>query len=273
VGTIIVDPMTVGGTLSPSVMACAGNNSGTIYLSGDTGTIQGWQYSTDGFNWISLTNTTDSLMYVNLSQTTYYRAIVLSGVCAPALYSSVDTITISPMTVAGTVMGSTATCEGTGSGNLTLTGYTGTIGTWETSPDGITWTANANTTATEAWSNPADTVYYHVIVTSPGCPSDTSTVGSIIVYPKPVAGFTSTTVCEGNPTVFTDATTIASGGILFHSWDFGDNDASVGTNPSHTYAAPGVFNVSLVVISDHNCSDTANGIATANALPSATITA
>lgn len=273
VGTIIVDPATVGGTTSPNALVCAGMNGGTIYLTGDTGVVQGWQYSTDGFNWISLTNTTDSLVYVNLTQTTYYRAIVLSGVCSPAQYSSVDTITVSPMTVAGTISGSTATCEGTGSGTLTLTNYTGTIFAWETSPDGVNWTLVPNNTATEAWSNPVDTVYYHVILASPGCPIDTSSIGSVIVYAKPVAAFTATTVCDGSATNFTDNTTLAAGGIQFHSWDFGDNDASVGTNPIHNYAAPGVYPVSLIIISDHNCSDTALGTATVNALPSASITA
>jgi gliding motility-associated-like protein len=273
VGTIIVDPVTVGGTTSPSVMVCAGINSGTIYLTGETGVIQGWQYSTDGFNWIGLANTADSLQYVNLTQTTYYRAIVLSGVCTPAQYSSVDTITVSPMTVAGSISGSAATCEGTGSGTLTLSGNTGAVTDWESSNDGITWSSLGNTTTSQSWNNPVDTVYYHAIVTSPGCPSDTTSAVAVIVYAKPVAAFTSTTVCDGNATNFTDNTTLAAGGIMFHNWNFGDNDASVATSPVHTYATAGTYNVSMIVVSDHNCSDTAVGTAVVNALPSATITA
>lgn len=273
VAVINVDPATVGGTTSPNAIVCSGTNSGTIYLTGDTGTVQSWQYSTDGFNWITLANTTDSMMYVNLTQTTYYRAVVLSGVCAPAQYSSIDTITVSPNTVPGTVSGSTAVCEGTGSGTLTLTGYTGNILAWETSADGVNWTFTANNTATQSWNNPTDTVYYHVIVNSPACPVDTSSVGVVIVYPKPVAGFTATTVCDGNATMFTDNTTIASGGLQFHSWDFGDNNASVAANPVNNYAAPGTYNVTLIVVSNLGCSDTATGTAVVNALPSSSITA
>lgn len=274
VGTIIVDPATVGGTTSPNALVCAGANGGTIYLTGDTGSVIRWEYSTDGGNnWIAVSNTSDSLVYANLIQTTMYRAVVLSGVCAPPQYSSVDTITVSPVTVPGTVSGSTTTCEGTGSGVLTLTGNNGTILGWESSTDGITWTPIANTGSTQAWSNPSDTTWYHVIVLSGGCPADTSTAGMITVYAKPVAGFTSTVVCDGNATVFTDTTTIAAGGILFHSWNFGDNDASVATSPTHLYGAAGTYNVSMIVISDHNCSDTASAVVTVNALPSSTITA
>lgn len=274
IGSVIVDPATVGGTTSPNALVCAGSNGGTVYLTGDTGTVLRWEYSTDGgSNWIAVSNTTDSLVYVNLTQTTLYRAVVLSGVCSPPQYSSVDTITVAPITVPGTVSGSTATCEGSGSGVLTLTGNNGTIIGWESSTDGITWTPIANTSSTENWSNPLDTTYYHVIVLSNGCAADTSTVGTITVYAKPVAAFTSTTVCEGNATAFTDATTIAAGGILFHSWTFGDNDASVAASPVHTYNAAGTYNVSLIVVSDHNCSDTSSASVTVNALPAAAITA
>lgn len=275
VGLITVDPATVGGTTSPNALVCSGNNGGTIYLTGDTGNVVRWEYSTDGGNnWIAVSNTTDSLVYVNLTQTTLYRAVVLSGVCAPPQYSSVDTITVAPLTIPGTVSGSTSTCEGSGSGVLTLSGNNGTILGWESSTDGgLTWTAIPNNTSTENWSNPSDTTWYHVLVLSPGCPIDTSTVGVITAWAKPVAAFTATTVCEGNATAFTDMTTIAAGGILLHSWDFGDNDASVAASPVHVYAASGTFNVSMIVISDQNCSDTATASVTVNALPSAAITA
>ncbi len=275
VGVIIVDPATVGGTTSANNTVCSGVNGGTIYLSGDTGVIQRWEFSIDGGNnWMALSNTTDSLVYVNLTQTTFYRAVVLSGVCAPAQYSTVDTITVNPVSNAGSISGSTSTCMGTGSGTLTLNGYTGSILNWNFSNDGgITWTPIGNVTASQNWSNPLDTTWYIAIVQSGVCAADTSASAVLIVYPKPVAGFTAPTVCNGMPTVFTDTTSIASGGILFYNWDFADNNASVATNPIHTYALPNTYNVSLIVVSDHNCSDTILQNVIVNALPSSTITA
>lgn len=275
VGTIIVDPATVGGTTSPSASVCAGTNGGTIYLTGDTGNVIRWEFSVDGGNnWMALSNTTDSLVYTNLTQTTMYRAVVQSGVCAPPQYSSVDTITVSPVSVAGSVSGGTAVCEGTGSGVLTLTGNTGSVSDWLSSTDGgATWTPIGNTSATQSWSAPTDTTWYEVIVQSGVCPADTTASAVIIVYPKPVAAFTAPTVCLGDATTFTNTSAIASGGILFNNWTFGDNDASVAMNPVHTYATANTFNVMLIVVSDNNCSDTANGTVTVNGLPAATITA
>jgi len=175
IGVIMVDPPTVGGITSANALVCAGVNGAVIHLTGDTGSVLHWEFSTDGGNnWIAVNNTTDSLTYLNLTQTTEYRALVQSGVCSPALYSSTDTITVSPMTVGGTISGSTATCEGTGNGLLTLSGYVATILGWETSTDGgLTWSPTPNNTDTLSWTNPADTVWYHVLVSSGACGLDT----------------------------------------------------------------------------------------------------
>jgi gliding motility-associated-like protein len=275
VAVVIVDPATVGGTVSPNDTVCSGVNGGTIYLTGDTGVVQRWEFSIDGGNnWMALSNTTDSLVYVNLTQTTLYRAVVLSGVCGPAQYSSVDTITVNPISNAGTISGSANVCEGTGSGTLTLSGYTGSIVDWLMSNDGgVTWTAIGNTTATQSWSNPTDTTWYIAVVQSGVCSADTTASAVVIVYPKPVASFTAPTVCNGQPTVFTDGTTITTGGIMFYNWNFADNDASVAANPIHTYANANTYNVSLIVVSDHNCSDTVTQPVIVNPLPSSTITA
>ncbi len=273
VGTIIVDPITVAGVLTDNDTVCAGSNGDTLRLNGYTGNIIRWEMSTDGNNWISLTNTTDSLVYTNLTQTTYYRVLVQSGVCAPALYSNIDTITVSPFTVSGALSGNAAVCEGTGNGTITLSGQTGAVVDWIVSTDnGVTWTPVGNTTTSQTWSNPTDTTWYQAIVQSGGCLADTTSSAIITVYPKPVAAFTSTPVCEGGVTTFVNSTTVASGGILFQNWDFGDNNASVAASPSHTYGASGNFNVTLIVVSNNNCSDTATGVAIVNANPSADIT-
>ncbi|MEO5641734.1 MAG: gliding motility-associated C-terminal domain-containing protein [Bacteroidia bacterium] len=274
VAVIIVDPATAGGTTSASTTVCSGANGGTIYLTGDTGVVQRWEFSVDGGNnWMALSNTSDSIVYVNLTQTTMYRAIVLSGVCAPAQYSSVDTITVNPVSNAGSISGAAPTCEGTGSGTLTLTGYTGTISDWLISTDaGITWTSTGNTTAAQNWSNPVMTTWYIAVVQSGVCSADTSAPVVLTVYPKPVASFTALTVCNGMPTVFTSTSTIASGGIMFYNWNFADNDASVAANPVHTYVNANTYNVSLIVVSNNNCSDTITQAVIVNALPSSVIT-
>lgn len=167
-----------------------------------------------GITWINISNTTTSQAYLNVMVTTLYRARVSNGVCPPVA-SSIATITIDPMSVPGTIAGSTSICEGTGSGVLTLTGFTGSILAWQVSTDaGLTWTSIANTGSTQIWNNPIDTSWYTAIVQSGACASDTSSPAVIIVYPKPVAGFTAPAVCYGFPTLFTDTTSIVTGNFV-----------------------------------------------------------
>jgi gliding motility-associated-like protein len=273
VQTVFVDPNTVPGATTVDDTVCAGANSGTVYLNGQVGAVQNWEMSTDGVNWIAIASTADSLNYANLTTTTWYRAWVLSGVCTPALASNATLITVNPVSVAGTISGSTSVCEGTGSGTLTLSGTTGSVVDWESSTDnGVTWTAIGNTSGTQGWSNPIDTTWYRAIVMSGVCMPDTSALAWIITYPKPVAAFTADTVCWGVSTTFTNGTTIASGGIQFQNWDFGDNDASVATNPSHLYMSADTFNVVLITVSNLGCSDTAMQAVIVHGLPDPTIT-
>ena len=60
-----------------------------------------------------------------------------------------------------------------------------------------------------------------------------------------IADFTFTNDCEDFE--FTDASTSTGGGIVAWDWDFGDTGASTDQNPSHTYAAPGTYTVTLIV--------------------------
>ena len=54
---------------------------------------------------------------------------------------------------------------------------------------------------------------------------------------------------------FTDKS-VSQRPIVSHAWDFGDGQTSTETNPSHTYATAGDFDVSLTVTDDQGNSDT-----------------
>lgn len=273
VAVIYVNPRTVGGVISMSDTVCAGSNSGVLHLTGYVGAVQSWEISIDGgSNWIPTANTTDSVSYSNLTVTTMYRANVKSGVCN-ADTSMRAVITVNPVSVAGTVSGGTPGCAGANGGTLTLSGYTGTIAEWESSTDGLTWTSIANTTAAQSYSDLADTTWYRTVVQSGVCSADTSAAMAVIVYPKPVAAGTADTVCLGNPTAFTNGSTISSGFIQFNQWDFGDGNNSLSINPTHTYATSGTFNASLLATSNLGCLDTASVTVLVNALPDNTVTA
>jgi trimeric autotransporter adhesin len=63
---------------------------------------------------------------------------------------------------------------------------------------------------------------------------------------NPVADFSATTVCIGNPTVFTDLSTPV-GSVNGWAWDFDNNGTTDATtqNPSHTFPAAGTYQVQL----------------------------
>ncbi|MGZ4116720.1 MAG: T9SS type B sorting domain-containing protein [Bacteroidia bacterium] len=276
IAVIYVNPKTVGGMISMNDTVCAGMNNGTLHLTGYTGTVQSWESSVDGgFTWIPIANTTDSLVYNNLSTTTMYLANVKSGICNPDT-SIHATITVNPVSNAGTITGAVAGCAGANGGTLTVGGYVGTIQNWESSIDGgLTWATIVNATAMQPYLNLMDTTWYKVIVQSGVCSADTSAAASVIVYPKPVAMYTADTVCQGVATVFTNTSTIASGFIQFDQWDFGDGNNSLSVNPTHVYAASvsGVFASSLTLTSNYGCLDTAMVNVYVNPLPPNNITA
>lgn len=60
----------------------------------------------------------------------------------------------------------------------------------------------------------------------------------------------------GQPVAFDGSGSSDPAGLpLSYWWDFGDNTAGQGPNPTHTYTSPGTYFVTLVVNNTHKCSD------------------
>ncbi len=101
--SITVQAAPVGGSITSSAnsMLCPGNNSGTLTLSGYTGTITGWMMSTDGFaTSTAIANTTATLPFSNLLVTTQYRARVGVTGCGGDL-SGIHTVQVGDNTAPG----------------------------------------------------------------------------------------------------------------------------------------------------------------------------
>lgn len=91
---------------------------------------------------------------------------------------------------------------------------------------------------------------------------------TITVYPMPVADFSFTDVCLNQVMNFYDSSTVSSGNIASTSWDFGDSSPlSAIPDPTHTYASPGTYTVTLFIATNTNCKDTITKSVVVHPLP------
>jgi PKD repeat protein len=95
-----------------------------------------------------------------------------------------------------------------------------------------------------------------IITNIHGC-KDTITK-PVMIGSAPTVLFTTDTVCKGNVTHFTDHTIANFGTLSTWLWNFGDGTPNSNIqNPTHTYTATGIFNVTLTVTNSGGCqSDT-----------------
>jgi gliding motility-associated-like protein len=187
---IYIEAATFPGTISGSDSLCISSASGALNLSGSIGSVMFWEYSTDdGANWFSISNTTVTENYSNLTQTTWYRAFTQAPVC-PGFYSDtaivfIDTQIVNP----GSVQGGDTICNQLVAGVLTLTGYSGTITHWESSTDnGSNWAVIANTTDVLNCPLVTQTTWYRVFVDGLICSGGYSDTSYIVIDANTVAG-------------------------------------------------------------------------------------
>ncbi|WP_274475598.1 LamG-like jellyroll fold domain-containing protein [Mangrovimonas aestuarii] len=182
--TINIDEVADGGTVqgtaigpdgelttSSVVLVCA-DSTGSLELTGESGDIIQWEYSTDnGQNWTIINDTSNAITYSGITDTTIYRVLIDSGSCGQT-YSALAVISVvpndlkpDPVTASAYTLclgeSSTLTAESSIANGQFITGgnfQTGQLNTqdpdsWlvDGSPGG--WTANGdNTDPPHDWS-------------------------------------------------------------------------------------------------------------------------
>ncbi|WP_295338586.1 T9SS type A sorting domain-containing protein [Flavobacterium sp.] len=103
---VTVNAQSVGGTVSvslPNVVPVERTTtvchfgSGTLYLSGHVGNVIRWESTTNGgTTWNNINNTTTTLNYTNILQSTFFRAVVQNGNSCILAYSYVGLVDVIP---------------------------------------------------------------------------------------------------------------------------------------------------------------------------------
>jgi hypothetical protein len=195
-------------------------------LAGHTGNILRWESSIDNFvTIVTIANTTTTQNYLNLTQTTKYRAVVQNGTCTEA-NSSPATITVSNGTVAGSVTADATVCTGSNSGTLTLSGHTGSILRWESSVDNfVTIVTIANITTTQNYLNITQTTKYRAVVQNGTCTEANSSPATITVLAPATPVATGATMTLGDPPVTLTATGCTGSEFVLKWYQTSDNSS------------------------------------------------
>jgi gliding motility-associated-like protein len=118
------------------------------------------------------------------------------------------------------------------------------------------WDFGDGTTSTDFepshnYNHPGNFTIQLTGTTTNGC--TVSNTNSLNIYPNPVAAFSVSNICLGGANQFVNQSSV-DGGISFTSvWTMADGTTNTTTNPSHTFAAAGAYNIALTVTTPNGC--------------------
>lgn len=128
-------------------------------------------------------------------------------------------------------------------------------------------TSSSNQSPTHVYTSPGTYNVTLTVGTAGGCLD--SITNQVNVFPEPNLSFTTTTPsnCAGTYVSFNNTSTTNNGAINTWSWNFGNGVTSAAANPSAIYYTAGTYNISLIAITSHGCSDTLVRPITINPIP------
>ncbi len=112
--TVNISPTTIAGSVSGSGNICQGTSTGTLTLSGHTGSVIKWQKRLENNSiWSDIADTTEHYSEIaTLGGNWIYRAVVQSGACS-SKFSDSAIVVVNPLpSAAGTISGQINICQG-----------------------------------------------------------------------------------------------------------------------------------------------------------------
>ena len=230
---VIVNPTSIGGTLADSKTICAGSNSGLLSLTGNVGTIQGWESSTTsaiaGFS--TITSTTGLTSYTSgaLANDTWFRVVVKSGVCSEVRSNAIK-ITVQQAIGNNTIAASQIICSGTTPAALTGSTPTGGDGNysyqWQ-SRSGGGWSNIASATSKDYTPGAlSQAIEFRRIVTAgSACSNGSSAAITISISPESqVYAIQGSNFCQSNPSSGTITLSGSYPGVSYQLKKSSDNN-------------------------------------------------
>ncbi len=130
------------------------------------------------------------------------------------------------------------------------------------------WNTGATTQSINVSNPNAGLVYTCLLTSVTGCTVNIST--NLTLF-DPVADFTITNTCYDDA-IFENTTYLPFGTVLdTFLWNFGDGTTSTVENPTHTFTAPGTYNVTFTISNALGCSNTTSYSVTVYQSPTANI--
>jgi gliding motility-associated-like protein len=246
---ITVEQNISGNTISSDQTICTGSVpaglTGTVPAGGNGSYTYQWESSTTsavaGFSSIAGATGQD-YSPAALTQTTWFRRVVTSGVCASGTSIPVQ-ITINPNVVSNTISADQIICAGSAPSGLAGSTPTGGTGVYSYQWESSTTSAGAGFAAAAGISNNqnytpgslSQTTWFRRVVASGACPSSISATLEITVTPG-VASNTITadqTICTGSsPAMLSGSLPTGGTGVYTYQWESSTTSAVAGFGPA-----------------------------------------
>lgn len=253
--SIQIQPAITNNSIGSSQTLCSGqvptNLTGSV-PGGGTGVFGfQWQSSTDSLSWTSMPNSTQQNHVIGqVSQSTYFRRVVTSGVCITPANTVI--VLVQPPIVNNLIGSSQTVCVGTSPSLLTggmPSGGTGQFAyQWQSSSDNSVWSnITSGTSQNFGTGNLSNTFYYRRVITSGFC-QDTSNFVLIQVFPVITRNFISLsqTICPGQtPNLLIGTLPQGGSGIYAYDWASSTDQVNWTTMPGQTAIdyQPGILSV------------------------------
>ncbi len=210
-----------------------------------TGAIAGWEWDFGD----SLTSNAQNPGHNFSTEGTYLVSLIAStnSGCSDTSFNS---ITIFPVPISGFSFSNVCEYDSAVFGNSSSIN-SGTINYFWRFGDGD---SSNSQNPSHLYSSEGNFIVTLIVSSDSGCFDTLSK--TIIIQPSPKSDFFSINNCLYDTSFFNDSSTIITGNIVNHLWDFDDGSNSSQVNPYHKYSLEGFYNVVLITYSDSGCSDT-----------------